>query len=235
MTLYARSDLMSVWVPPAEGGCGATHSRPVTRGVPSKSWQLDCPPCEGHLRGAGKPQVLKFTPGDAKAGILPKQERVAASDPHWSSTPDSVPLTPDEQSTNATRRERGSQQIQMIQALAALRATGIDVPPEAMWLLESELPSGVLKGTMVCANGHDNTSGVKFCAECGISMAAKAAAGEIANVPEATRAGLEPVRRKLLHVATLRKMCRERGLRDDGTKDILLQRLSEYDSAAAAA
>ena len=77
--------------------------------------------------------------------------------------PRHVPLTPDEERTNKTRSERGAQQIQMIQALAALRATGIQVPAEAMWLLERELPAGVLKGTVLCANGHDNPAGLKFC------------------------------------------------------------------------
>ena len=69
----------------------------------------------------------------------------------WSSTPDTVPLTPDEERTNAVRSERGRMQIEMLQALAALRSTGVEVPPEAMWLLERELPSGVLRGTVVCA------------------------------------------------------------------------------------
>ena len=66
-------------------------------------------------------------------------------------------------------------QIEMIQALAAMRATGIEVPPEAMWLLEREIPAGVLKGTVLCANPHDNQAGVKFCGECGVSMAARGA------------------------------------------------------------
>ena len=59
-------------------------------------------------------------------------------------------------------------QIEMIQALAAMRSTGIQVPPEALWLLEREIPEGVLKGTVVCVEGHDNAAGVKFCSECGV-------------------------------------------------------------------
>ena len=66
-------------------------------------------------------------------------------------------------------------QIEMIQALAAMRATGIQVPPEAMWLLEREIPEGVLQGTVLCANQHDNAAGVKFCGECGVSMATRGA------------------------------------------------------------
>ena len=57
-------------------------------------------------------------------------------------TPDTIPLTPDEERTNTTRQERGRMQIEMIQALAAMRATGIQVPAEAMWLLEREIPEG---------------------------------------------------------------------------------------------
>ena len=86
---------------------------------------------------------------------------MADADPMWSSTPDTIPLTPDEDRTNTTRQERGRMQIEMIQALAAMRATGIQVPPEAMWLLEREIPEGVLRGTVLCANSHDNPAGRK--------------------------------------------------------------------------
>ena len=134
----------------------------------------------------------------------------------WSSTPDSVPLTPDEDRTNTTRSERGRMQIEMIQALAAMRSTGIQVPPEALWLLEREIPEGVLKGTVVCAEGHDNAAGVKFCAECGMSMAARGAMPP-RQEPEVDLGRLQP--------QTLRKMCRERDLPDKGSKDVLIGRL----------
>ena len=159
-------------------GCGATHARPVTHGAPAKVFQLDCPPCESHLRGDGKAKILRYET-DKKTGKVLRQERVADADPMWSGTPDTVPLTPDETRTNEVRSERGRMQIEMLQALAALRSTGIEVPPEAMWLLEQELPAGVLRGTIVCANGHDVPAGLKFCGECGISMAARAAIGGV--------------------------------------------------------
>jgi hypothetical protein len=195
-------------------GCGASHSREVTRGVAAREFRLDCPPCEAHLRGDRKPKKLVYET-DKRTGQTIRQARVADSDPMWSSTPD-VPQTPDEERINAVRQERGSQQIQMIQALAALRATGIQVPDEAMWLLERELPSGVLKGTMLCASGHDNPAGVKFCGECGMSMAAR---GAIASSDEPV------VDLSRLHVATLRKRCRDAGLPDRGSKDALIGRL----------
>src|SRR5580698_6953669 len=63
MTLYARSDLMSVSVPVASGGCGGTHSRPVRDGAPARDFRLDCPGCETFLKGGGR-TVLTTVPGD---------------------------------------------------------------------------------------------------------------------------------------------------------------------------
>ena len=219
MVLFARSDVMSVSVPVGNGGCGRPggHSRPVIKGAPAKTFKLDCPPCESFLKGDRKQKILKYHI-DAKTGQSVRQERIADADPMWSSTPDTIPLTPDEDRTNTTRQERGRMQIEMIQALAAMRSTGIQVPPEAMWLLEREIPEGVLRGTVVCAEGHDNAAGVKFCAECGMSMAAKAA---IDAAPES--APVIPL--DSLHVATLRKMCRERKLPDNGSKPVLIKRI----------
>jgi hypothetical protein len=197
-------------------GCGASHSREVTRGVPAKTFSITCAPCEAHLRGDRKQKKLVYET-DKRTGQTIRQARVADSDPMWSSTPDTIPQTPDEERVNAVRSERGAQQIQMIQALAALRATGIQVPDEAMWLLERELPSGVLKGTMLCAAGHDNAAGVKFCGECGVGMNVKAA---IAPLEEPAVVDLGR-----LHPQTLRKRCRDAGLPDKGSRDVLIRRL----------
>ncbi len=216
--LYARSDVMSVAVPVVSGGCGAQHTRKVTRGVPERIFKLDCPKCEGFLKGDRKPKILKYHV-DPKTGQSVRQERIADQDPMWGSTPDSVPLTPDEDRTNTTRSERGRMQIEMIQALAAMRSTGIQVPPEALWLLEREIPEGVLKGTVLCAEGHDNAAGVKFCSECGVSMAAR---GAIAP-PEPPEDAVVDLGR--LHRQTLAKMCREKHLPDKGSKDVLIGRL----------
>ena len=218
MTLYARSDLACISIPATSGGCGETHSRPVIKGAPAKVWALDCPPCESVLRGDGRQKKLVYQT-DPKTGQVVRQERVPDASPMWSATPDTVPLTPDEERTNAVRSERGRMQIEMLQALAALRSTGIDVPPEAMWLLERELPSGVLKGTVVCASGHDVPAGLKFCGECGISMATRAAV----EAPEPEEAAVDLAR---LHPQTLKKLCRQRHLPDTGTKDELISRLA---------
>ena len=211
---------MSIAVPQPHG-CGAGHSRPVTHGAPAKIWQLDCPPCESYLRGDRKSKILRYQT-DPKTGQVVRQERIADADPMWSSTPDTVPLTPDEERTNTVRSERGRMQIEMLQALAALRSTGIDVPPEAMWLLERELPSGVLKGTVVCANGHDTPAGSAFCPQCGVSMAARGVLGSGAPAEPEAPAAVDLGR---LHVQSLRKRCRDAGLPDKGSKDALIQRL----------
>lgn len=218
ISLYARSDLMSVAIPATSGGCGASHSRPVHNGAPAREWQLDCPPCESYLKGDRKRKILKTTPGDPKLGIPAKQERVADCDPHWSSTSESIPLTPDEQRTNSTRTERANHQIQMIQALAALRAAGTDIPFETAWLMERELPSSFVKGTVMCPNGHENTAGGKFCSECTVSMTAQ----KELDPPEEE---ITEIPLDKLHVATLRKMCRERKLSDSGGKTEMIERL----------
>jgi len=215
ISLYARSDVCAISIP-LPNGCGATHTRPVTRGVPAKVFELTCPPCEAYLRGDGKPKKLVYET-DKRTGQVVRQARVPDASDQWSSTPDTIPQTPDEERVNAVRQERGSQQIQMIQALAALRATGIQVPDEAMWLLEKELPAGILKGTVLCVNGHDNQSGLKFCGECGVSMAARGAIAPADDEPD--------VDLGRLHVATLRKRCRDAGLPDKGSKDVLIGRL----------
>ena len=207
-------------VPVESGGCGATHSRAVTRGAPAKVFALDCPDhCEPYLRGDRKPKKLVYQI-DAKTGQTVRQERVADSDPMFSSTPDTLPLTPDEERTNSVRTERGRMQIEMLQALAAIRSTGINVPAEALYLLERELPEGVLRGTVVCANGHDAPAGSKFCPECGASMAARGAIAPPEDDPDEAEIDLER-----LHPQTLKKMCRARHLPDDGSKDVLIGRL----------
>lgn len=209
--LYARSDVMALSL--GDRGCGATHSRPVTHGAPAKTFKLDCQPCETHLRGDGQPKKLVYQT-DQKTGNITHQERVPDASPMWSSTPDTVPLTPDEARTNAVRQERGAMQIQMLQALAAIRSTGVDVPAEAMWLLEREIPETVLKGSVICANSHDVPAGSAFCPQCGIEMKVRAAVEAAPSIPLTS-----------LHVATLRKMCREKKLPDNGTKDSLIERI----------
>ena len=218
MTMYARSDVCSIVIPVPDG-CGAQHTRKVTRGVPEKVFSITCEPCEAYLSGARKPKILKYHI-DKASGRTVRQERVSDGDSAWSSSIDAIPLTPDEERTNATRQDRGKLQIEMIQALAAMRATGIQVPAEAMWLLEREIPEGVLRGSVVCVNGHDNAAGAKFCSECAVSMSTRGAIAPPEDAPGEPEVDLER-----LHPQTLRKMCRDAGVPDRGSKDVLIGRL----------
>lgn len=226
MSLYARSDLMSVSIPDTSGGCGATHVRQVTRGAPAKVWKLDCVPCERYLRGDDKPKVIKVIPGDKEQGIPSRMEHVADADPHWSTTPEGIPATPDEQHVNKIRAERGTQQLQQLSALAALQQAGLKIPDEAFWLLSQNFDQRIIKGTTICANGHDNPAGVKYCGECGMTMVSRDALAGI-ELPEPEPGELPvPLPLGTLHIATLKKMARERGLDTKGTKVQLIERLT---------
>lgn len=228
MTLYARSDLMSVSIPVTSGGCGDTHSRPVNNGAPARTWGLDCPDCEAHLRGDKKKKIIHTIPGDKEKGIPARLTHVADADPHWSNAPEGVPLTPDEQHLHKLRAEQGKQQLDMLTAYAALsKVPGLDLKDfhEATWLLNQTLDPlkrPRIEGEIVCAEGHGNPASTKFCGECGISMTVQGAltAGEIKELYQ------EPDTLVKLHVATLRKMCREKGLSDRGTKAELIKRLT---------
>jgi hypothetical protein len=227
MPLFARSDVGAICIPAESGGCGQLHSRPVTKGAPAKTFRLDCEPCIAYLSGARKPRILKYHI-DSKTGQTVRQERVADADPMWGTTPETAPLTPDEERTNSVRTERGRLQIEMIQALAAIRATGLQIPAEAMFLLEREIPEGVLRGTVVCVSGHDVPAGSKFCPDCGASMAAR---GAIAPPDEPEEPAAVDLGR--LHPQTLRKMCRDAGLPDRGNRDVLIGRLQAAEKVAA--
>ena len=93
MTLYGRRDAVYVAVSPAVGGCGASHSRPVTHGAPDPEWELNCPQCERHLM----------------------------NDPHWSGTRHAVPETPDETSRRESLVKQKDRSLEEITALALQR------------------------------------------------------------------------------------------------------------------
>lgn len=236
MTLYARSDLMSVSIPATSGGCGNTHSRPVKAGVPARTWGLDCPDCETHLRGDRKMKIIRTIPGDKDRGIPSRLEHIPDSDPHWSSTPEAVPLTPDEQHVHKLRAEQGKQQLDMLSAYASLKQGGIDIPEQAQWLINrtlEEIARPIIKGSVVCVNGHDNRAGVKFCGECGTRMEAKGAIGfappGIEPIPPEPVPLEDLIPLQSLHIATLRKRCRMNNLSDKGTKAQLISRLEQLD------
>lgn len=149
MTLYARSDLMSVSVPVSSGGCGSSHSRPVHKGAPARDFRLDCPGCENFLKGGGR-KVLHITQGSKELGIPTHQEWVADCDPCWAATPESVPDTPDERTYVAKRDKMGREDLDMMNSLAAIKQAGFDIPDNVMESFQRRIP-GVLAQTQTQA------------------------------------------------------------------------------------
>jgi hypothetical protein len=211
ISLYARSDVCAISIPVTSGGCGNSHTRPVRNGAPDKDFRLDCPPCEGFLKGDRRPQILRYEIDPATKTVM-SQQRVADADPHWASSPYATPETPDEKKTHKRQMEMGEKQLAILQAWTAAKAAGIDVPSEALFMANHYLP-GITQGTMICPSGHDAQPGAKFCAECGAGMNGH-------SEPPITEIPLDR-----LHVQTLRKKCRESGLTDKGTKDEMIMRL----------
>lgn len=216
---------MSIAIPQPDG-CGAAHSRPVTHGAPARIWELTCAPCESYLRGDRKPKILKHK---IESGRVVAQERVPDADPMWSSTPETAPLSPDEEKTRHLRVERGEQQLRALEALVNLKTGGIDLlsRPDVMYYLkESGLPAEMLQGKTVCPSGHDNPAGNAFCGSCGASMTHQQALEPGGSEEPAVDLGR-------LHVQSLRKMCRDKGLPDKGSKDDLISRLQAAERVAA--
>lgn len=148
MTVYARSDLMSVSISSQHGGCGETHSRPVREGAPDKLWALSCGGgCENILRG----------------------------DPHWSGHPDDIPETPDEQMVREANQRTGKKQRENSTHDAIQELSKLGDLPKAIEKLAQLMTTGGLQGqagptTETCPNEHVVPTGVKFCPECGSSM-----------------------------------------------------------------
>jgi hypothetical protein len=95
--------------------------------------------------------------------------------------------------------------------------------------MERELPSHFIRGTTLCPIGHDNTAGARFCAECGISMTERKQIGEVIQLDDPAPAVIiteSSIPLQDLHVATLKKMCRGKGLPDKGSKAQLIERLA---------
>lgn len=218
MTVYARSDIAAVTISAAHGGCNKTHSRPVTGGAPVHPWQLDCPPCEDHLR----------------------------HDPHWSATASEIPETHDETKAREDFDRRGARDKDAIMTLALARLAGIAASelPESLTRMVSGAPLHVpVQGQVECPAGHAQAPGHKFCGECGQPMSGPPAAAlaavpqEPAASPPAATADQAPVKVSRLrdaNLGTLRSLARGNSLDDSGTRAELITRLSENGVTSAA-
>lgn len=210
MTVYARSDIASVFIP-AEGfgGCGVRHGRPVHEGAPVKVWQLDCLACENQLR----------------------------RDPHWSSTHAEIPETYDQTLIRERDEKMGKldRENQLAAALIELGKLG-NLPQALAQAFAPALSAAgatVAGAEMLCPSGHPNAPGQKFCGECGASMHGPAperqieppAPPQVPSVPSEDLVSLHPQK--------LAKKCREAGLNDKGSKAELVARLQAHARQAA--
>ena len=212
MTLYARSDIDLINVPVGSGGCGAPHLREVTHGARAKLFVLNCPGCENFAR--------------SNLSDL------------WSGSVAEIPETHDEQSEREDYEKRGANDIQTMMALALTRMTGGEVPDTVARMIDGSklhIPSQV---KVLCPPyGHANPPGMKFCGECAAPMHAGVPAMEmhegvsavkVPPLPDAPNRDLAD-----LHPQKLRKMCREKGLDDSGTRPEMLARLAAAEQVAA--
>jgi hypothetical protein len=217
MTLYAANDRVAVSVSPdGEEGCGTTHRRPFTNGAPEKLWALDCPQCENHLR----------------------------HDPGWSTTLSEIPETHDEKKSREDYEKRGAKDVNTMLALALARMTGGEIPATVAAMItgnKQHIP-GVIAGTILCVDGHENPAGVKFCGECGAKLdmrdarAIEPPPGQDSNGNgdgdgPVTAGGRKPRLRDMRH-ADLIELARAQGLDTTGGRVELLDRIRAAKAAA---
>jgi hypothetical protein len=115
MTLYARSDVVSVTVPASNGGCGETHIRPVSAGVASKSFVLDCIPCETYL----KQDIIANGYRKTRIGNGSKEDLKERWPGLWGHTNTAIPETPGEEESREfgeAEAARNATRVQLEQA-----------------------------------------------------------------------------------------------------------------------
>lgn len=216
MSLYARSDLASVTVSAAHGGCGTVHVRPAPGGKPSPVWKLSCVPCEAHLR----------------------------TDPMWSGSLSEVPETPTELREREDFEKRGAIDRDLLTVRALAKLAGEEIPdtmrravngrPVVPGLVECPAGHASAAGSKFCGecgaplrvpearrcpDGHEVPAGVRFCGECGSPVGDR--------VPALTAAAPAPVVRRMkdMRAEDLKALARQRGLDDSGTRTEVLARL----------
>lgn len=226
MSLWARSDLASITVSAAHGGCAQVHTRPAPGGNPDPVWKLDCVPCESHLR----------------------------SDPLWSATLSEVPETPDETKAREDFEKRGALDRDGVMAMALAKLAGVELPETLRRPISGLAPHipAVTGAKVLCEAGHDNEPGMKFCGECGASLRApvkrtcpdghevvakqrfcgecgkgvEPAALDVRALEPAAAAPPGPKRRlKDRRLTELQQLARDKGLDDSGTRGDVLARL----------
>ena len=145
----------------------------------------------------------------------------------WSATVAEIPETYDEKAEREDWDKRGAQDRDAIMPLLLAKLAGVDPAqlPESL----TRAISGTnlhIPGVMECPKGHAQPSGQDFCGKCGTPMRDAVPAGSLPPAgPAQDLASLHPQK--------LRKMCRENGLDDSGTRPEMLARLADAGKVAA--
>jgi Double zinc ribbon/SAP domain len=196
----------------------------VIDGAPVRLWELTCPPCEAYL--------AKFNP-DLWAGVISE-----------------IGETPDEEKAREDFQKRGALDRDQIMALAMAKLAGVELPETMRRPISGLAPHvPVISGQLECADGHPNEPGMKFCGDCGMPLRAaprlcpdghEVAAkmrfcgecGQPVDALPALEAPLVPAARsavvkrmKDMRSEDLKRLARDRGLDDSGTRTQLLERL----------
>ena len=138
--IYARSDVRSVHVGEAHGGCGQVHDRPAdAAGNPVQPWGLACPSCEQFLR----------------------------TDPMWSATVHEIPLSHDERSEQESARTRVNAEKDQIMLAALARIAGMELPAS---MSRPAVAAAPVAAMLACPQGHAQPAGHSFCGHCGAPM-----------------------------------------------------------------
>ena len=161
MVAYCSSDIQSVSISSAQGGCGQTHSRGGAR-----IFRLECEQCAGVVLGTSRPKVCKWTPEHGY--------RYGQTDPWpgWATAIQDIPLTFDEQLARDRGKRDGQTELEQLQALAMAKQLGIAVPQALANSLGGIRALEDLKAEpqALCPDGHSNRAGARFCDLCGTSM-----------------------------------------------------------------
>ena len=154
MTVYARSDVASVTISPAHGGCGAVHTRPAPGGEPVRVFALTCAACE---------DVLRY-------------------DSLWGASATAIPETPDEVINREANEKRTSveQAARNVEAMEKLGA----MPETLAKVLADLIQGKTTLPMAMCPAGHPAPGSSAFCGECGARMARDAPPVAAEALPE---------------------------------------------------
>ena len=149
------------------------------------------------------------------------------TDPLWSASIAEIPETYDEKREREDWDKRGAQDRDAIMPLLLARLAGVD-PAQLPESLTRAIGGTNLHipGVMECPKGHAQPSGQDFCGKCGTPMHEAVVAGSLPPAPPAPDLAD-------LHPQKLRKLCREKGLNDSGTRPEMLARLAAAERVAA--